>query len=270
MTVPIEAVQATRFHRATSISFSAIHSNQVAAKRHCVSPRTGQALSITHREWPVRSGQSYVQSVFLRDIVPGLHSWEMRFTGVLYTNADRLQCHWCVLGIDRSVQSLVRIKQRDGGRISHLVLWKLYLWWLDLTGDKGIFWLVSYPSIYIYINSPLILNCHINCTLQLPLQVPVVINYCAIICLIIWWLLNILNYLYFYIFYENFCFSNFVMHFCLFLDFDLALIMFSFSFSYFALLISVILVSLTYCYRVFVKGVIGCPFSTSWYDSLGS
>ncbi len=151
MTVPIEAVQATRFHRATSISFSAIHSNQVAAKRHCVSPRTGQALSITHREWPVRSGQSYVQSVFLRDIVPGLRSWEMRFTGVLYTNADRLQCHWCVLGIDRSVQSLVRIKQRDGGRISRLVLWKLYLWWLDLTGDKGIFWLVSYPSIYISI-----------------------------------------------------------------------------------------------------------------------
>lgn len=112
MTVPIEAVQATCLCRATSISFSAIHSNQVAAKHHCVSPRTGQALSITHREWPVRSVQSYVQSVFLRDIVPGLRSWEMRFTRVLYTNADRLQCSCCVLAIGRSVQSLdVRLMQ---------------------------------------------------------------------------------------------------------------------------------------------------------------
>lgn len=152
MTVPIEAVQATRLHRATSISFSAIHSNQVAAKRHCVSPRTRQALSITHREWPVRSGQSYVQSVFLRDIVPGLHSWEMRFTGALRTNADRLQCSCCVLAIGRIVQSLdVWRMQCVGCRIYRLVLQKLYLCWLDLTGDESIFWLVIISPLILYI-----------------------------------------------------------------------------------------------------------------------
>lgn len=91
---PIEAGQATCLHRAASISFSAIHSNQVATKRHCVSPRAGQALSIKHRERPVRSVQSYGQSDCLRDVVPAcaLERWGLAW----YTLHKRWQVVVCL------------------------------------------------------------------------------------------------------------------------------------------------------------------------------